>query len=62
MSEEGKESYTVCGSCIHGKPTSIDDTRCYGRGSPYLPVSRHGLECHGEFYEPAIPADFIPED
>jgi len=38
------ESPKVCGNCIHGKSTCLDDTRCYV-DTPYLPTGRHCRAC-----------------
>lgn len=34
----------VCGNCLHGKSTALDDTWCYV-STPYLPTGRHCIAC-----------------
>jgi len=39
-----KEIPKVCGNCLHGKPTSLDDMRCY-QDTPYTPTGLHCKAC-----------------
>jgi len=52
MSDYNKSmSPKVCGNCLHGKGTSLDDTRCY-LNTPYKPTGRHCKGC--DKWEPCI--------
>ena len=44
-----RDASRVCGNCIHGLNTSLDDTRCY-ISTPYISTGRHCLAC--EEWEP----------
>jgi len=41
---QGERALRVCGNCLHGRGTSLDDTRCY-KATPYLPTGRHCEAC-----------------